>query len=242
MIQRPSTPEIGSFNVVPDRNGNSMLPPMPSNTAHEPIFNGGGEEAIRKFMGNSAPVNTSPVCDPFYPALPGGTENAVPVTGPALNIVEQIDDLQSQAESLSKSPDVTYTDRLKKHNISIDRAKEIVDAILFKGEYQETYQLTQKHTVTFKSRMFSDQERALRALESLSPQYPASMAAIVSKNNLAASIVRFAGRDFTKLAFKDKAEYIEKLPEPLVRLLAIKLGKFDQMIMDIMDDGVIENF
>lgn len=238
MPQRPKTPEIGSFSLAPD----PSIPAIPSNTTPMPVFAGGGEEAIRKFMGEGSSGASGSMYDPFAQG-PGPKEEERPVSaGPVPSIVEQIDSLHAQAETLSKQPDVTYTERLKKHNISVDKAREIVDAILFKGEYYEEYKITQKHSVVFKSRMFSDQERALRALESLSPQYPASMAAIVSKNNLASSIVRFAGRDFTKMAFKDKAEYIEKLPEPLVRLLAVKLGKFDQMIMDIMDDGVIENF
>jgi len=262
MTQRPPSPEIGSFRMTHDPNAMQQTPVPDQNQTKVFAPSTEGSDAVRRFInggrasprgplgdvplpnygpsGGSEFENSNSMYDPFAqdnaPALPDPPISGTP------NLAEQIDDLQRTAASLEKSPEATYLERLKKHNLTIDRAKEIVDAILFKGEYQETFQVTRAHTVTFKSRMFSDQERALRALEQMSPQYPATMAAVVSKNNIASSLVRFAGKDFTRMAFRDKSEYVERLPESLVRLLAIKLGKFDQVIMDIMDDGVIENF
>lgn len=242
MTQRPQAPEIGSFRMT-----NEPIPVAPTPTTPsfpiDPevtrVFSSNeGTDAVRRFLDSGR--SSGSMVDPHQFAaseLPDPPAQHNPE-----NLAAQIDDLQKTAASLEKSPENTYLDRLKKHSITVDRAREIIDCILFKGEYQETYPVTQRQAVTFKSRMFSDQERALKSLEALSPQYPATMAAVVSKNNLASSLVRFAGKDFSKMAFKDKAEFIERLPEPLVRLLAIKLGKFDQMIMDIMDDGVIENF
>lgn len=249
MPERPQNPEIGSFKMSNAANAkfapNPTTPPDPNATRVFPM--GEGTDAVRRFIEAGANPARGSMADSFpqtsgqlfAPDLPPPPEQSGPE---GVNLAAQIDDLQRTAEALSKSPEATYTERLKKHNITIDKAKDIVDSVLFKGEYQETFQVTQTHTVTFRSRMFSDQERALRALEQMSPQYPATMAAVVSKNNIASSLVRFAGKDFSKMAYSDKSTYVERLPEPLVRLLAIKLGKFDQMIMDIMDDGVIENF
>lgn len=238
MSQR-TNPPIGSFNRS---NADPKMTPAPlPPPIQDEMHSNEGSEAVRKFIESGKYPNAGSFLQ-SYPDLPPVGAPQTTVDGGTASLDHQIEELRQSETSLKNSPEATYLERLKKHEISLDKAQGIVDAILFKGEYQETYPVTSRHNVTFRSRAFSDQERALKALEQYNPQFPATMAAVVSKANLAASLVRFADRDFSKMSIRDKFEYIEKLPEPLVRILAIKLGKFDQMLMDILDDGVIENF
>lgn len=170
-------------------------------------------------------------------------EESAPVGAPQESQVEdEAMDLEQEIEKLKKSPELSYEERIRKHGIDLRTANLIVDSLLFKGEFRYTYPVTKKYTVTFKTRKFEDQEKTLGHLETVNPQFPASVGNLISKNNLANSLVKFGDTDFTKMTFEARIDWLNSIPETLARLLAKKLSKFDEMILDIMDEGVIENF
>jgi len=151
-------------------------------------------------------------------------------------------ELEKTIRELEKAPELTYAERLEKNGITQKEADEIVDTLMMGEEYQRTYQITKKYNVTFRTRKFKNQERVLDFIESVNPQFPASVGNIVSKHNLAASLVRFRDIDFNGYKEKDKLDWIENLPDIIANVLARKLAKFDQMILDVLDEGAIENF
>jgi hypothetical protein len=110
------------------------------------------------------------------------------------------------------------------------------------GYYEETYALTKKYNVTFRTRTLEDQNRIMERIEVLKPNYPSTLSNIVAQYNVAASLVQFKEIDFLKLEFKEKLDWVRKCPDTVVRALALKLNKFDAMIADVMSEGAIENF
>ncbi len=157
-------------------------------------------------------------------------------------VTDEISELESDIEKVREAPELTYEERLGKHGVSRADAEKIVDAMMVKGEYRKTYAITSKYSITFKTRLMEDQNRALDVIEIKGPQYPATVGNIVAEQNLAASIVMFRDIDFKDKDIKARVKWVQKLPDTVARILANKLSKFDQMIMDVLDEGAIENF
>jgi len=156
---------------------------------------------------------------------------------------EEITKLERDIESVEKAPELTYVGRLDAIGLSREDAEEIIDAMLVKGEFRKTYQITKKHSVTFRSRILEDQNRALDVIEVKNPQYPSTVGNIVSECNLAASIVQFRDIEFADdMPIAKRLEWTRKLPDTVATILASKLSKFDNMLMTVLDEGAIENF
>jgi hypothetical protein len=155
---------------------------------------------------------------------------------------QEMTKLEEDIEKVEAAPELSYEDKLKKHGIPREEAEKIIDALMVGGEYQRTYQITPKYSVTFRTRKLEDQNRALDIIEARSPQYPSTVGNIVSEYNLAASLVNFRDLDFSDKKVAECLEWVRKLPDSVARLLANKLSKFDQMVLDVLDEGAIENF
>ena len=160
----------------------------------------------------------------------------------AEEMTDEIAVLEKDIEKVEGAPELSYEEKLEQHGISKEEAEKIIDALMVEGEYRKTYQITPKYHVTYRTRLMEDQNRALGAIEDQGPQYPTSVGNIIAENNLAASIVTFRDLDFTEKSIKDRLTWVRKLPDTVARLLANKLAKFDEMIMDVLDEGAIENF
>jgi len=145
----------------------------------------------------------------------------------------------------------TYEDILKERDISLDKAHAIVDQMLEKGFYEETFPIKLPApapiTVTFRTRLHSDYVKFLRALEVYMPKYMEEQREIQTRYFLAASLVQYKGKRFKTGAdadkeFEDTLTWIEAQPERLIFLLANKLHAFDLQIQAVMSEGVVENF
>lgn len=160
----------------------------------------------------------------------------------AKSMPDKISELESALDRLDTAPEITYAERVKKHDLTLEDALTIISEVFDNGFYEKTYQVTPKHSVTFRTRTTSDQDRVLRRIESDAPQYPASISQLLAKYNIAASIVKFKGEDLSKRDFEDKYKMVANLPEVVLRLLSTKLIKFDQMMLAVLDEGAVENF
>lgn len=208
------TPDIGSFSRTPDVSE--------------------GQAAISQFM-----------ADKDRDKRIRELQKEDPAVAPSAAPMEELDEatqLEKEIERLKRSPELSYEERIRKHGIDVKTASLIVDSLLFKGEFRYSYEVTKKYAVVFKTRKFEDQEKTLGHLEIVNPQFPATVGNLISKNNLAHSLVKFGDTDFTKMSFEERIRWLNDIPETLARLLAKKLSKFDEMVLDIMDEGVIENF
>ena len=213
MTEKEKTPEIGGFT----RRSEGTV------AVHE-FMQGSGEGSIQKMPeGQEGPEEEKP------------QQTAEEVTG-------EIAKLEEDIEKVEAAPELTYEEKLKQHGITKEEAEEIIDALMVDGEYRKTYAITSKYNITFKTRLMEDQNRALSAIENQGPQYPTTVGNIVAEHNLAASVTRFRDIDFSKVEMRKRLEWVRKLPDTVARLLASKLAKFDEMIMDVLDEGAIENF
>jgi hypothetical protein len=226
MTEKKQQAEIGSFNNVTKSEGLTAVKQF--------IGNAEADEAAKKKkrtpVGSMAPAprNNKP------------EEEEAPMSEEALASV--VDDLDDDIDSLESAPELTYKDRIRKHDITLEKAEEVVDSMIVDGYYEETYALTKKYNVTFRTRTLEDQNRIMERIEVLKPNYPSTLSNIVAQYNVAASLVQFKEIDFLKLEFKEKLDWVRKCPDTVVRALALKLNKFDAMIADVMSEGAIENF
>lgn len=146
-----------------------------------------------------------------------------------------------------------YKEILEEAEISLQKARAIVDDILTKGYYEEDIQITKNSFVTFRTRTHADYRRYLRALEAVTPKFIDEQQEIQLRYFLAASLVAFKGQTFehpknktsenaAEDMFDKRLSWITEQPDTLINLLAIKLNKFDRDIKIVMSEGVVENF
>jgi len=150
-------------------------------------------------------------------------------------------------------PITDYKAYLKELEIDEDEAAQIVDDLLMKGYYEERFNLSKKVAVTLRTREQRDTIRLQVALQVQRPLYNETMDEIITRYNMAASLVSF-GREtfaFPKTADLDKVasdlfdkrlEHVERLAAPVFSRLSILLAKFDRKVSAVMRDGVAENF
>ena len=210
------TPQIGSFKRPPEK--------KPDPTPMSP-----GKAAITEFMKGAKRSEV--------PVSKVGTKNE-----PAQDLEEHVDELERLADEVGKLPELTYEEKLEQHGISLEEALNIISKIVDDGFYERKYHLTSKVPVVFRTREEIDQERTLHSIEAVNPRFPATVSNIVSKHNLAISMVEFKGQDFRKKSLEDRLKFVERLPEVLFRALAAKLAKFDRLMLDVLDEGAIANF
>ena len=161
------------------------------------------------------------------------------------------EDLKDSIDRTQKSADKakTYEDTLSEYAIPLQKAHAVVDSMLEKGYYDEVVPVTKNTVATFRTRAHADYVRYLRALELYNPKYVEEQQEIQIRYFLAASLVSFKGIVFRQESDEDpekffdrKLTWVETQAEPLIRLLATKLYKFDQQIQTIMSEGIVENF
>jgi hypothetical protein len=194
-------------------------------------------------IGNYAPPEETTE-KPKAPSTPIGAV----AQGIEEDLAHDVKETKVQAEKAK-----TYLEILKDNNIEVTDAQAIVDDMMTKGYYTENVQITKKISTTFRTRNHNDYLRYHTALQILNPKYRQEEDEIALRYCLAGSLVRFNATTFThtaptapedqmREAFDNRLEWIEKQPERLTALLAVKLNRFDQKIAIVMSEGVIENF
>jgi len=160
---------------------------------------------------------------------------------------------QAQETEEALQPKINYEEQLKAAGITKDEAARIVDNLLFKGCYAEEVPLSARVKVAFRTRQARDTARTLTYLEVVRPIYENHVNEVVSKHSLAASLERLgqdrfefpskdASTDKVEEAFQTRLTYINGLPDPVLRLLFLKLVKFDEKVRVVLQEGAIENF
>jgi len=150
-------------------------------------------------------------------------------------------------------PKVDYEEQLKAQKISLATAAKVVDDVLFKGHYTEEFPVSSRVKVVFRTRQARDTARTLMYLEVAKPLYENHFNEVVSKYSLAGSLEQLGTTKFKfpaadasdgdiEKAFSTRLAFVEGLPDPVLRLLLVKLNKFDEKIRVILQEGAIENF
>lgn len=212
-----TVPDIGDFPKTPEELPVSI-----------------GQRAITDFLKGKAFGGEPQTAEAIQPTLPAEPPPSAPD--------RQLDELERSVEQLEKSSEMTYEQKIKNHGLTMDGALDIVNAILDNGYYEKEYKVTPRWTVLFRTRNTTDQDRVLRRIEEANPQFPATVTQILAKYNLAASMMRFKNVDFGKKDFEDRMKFVLNLPEVVLRVLTGKLARFDQLMLDVLDEGAIQNF
>lgn len=146
----------------------------------------------------------------------------------------------------------TYAEVLAAEGIPLQEAERIVEALLIDGFYEETYMMTRRTSVTFRSRDYADTQRYLQAIEAYKPTYQSERNEIITRYVLASSLSRFGGETFefadpgdiaaAQAAFDKRHAFLMKKPEVVVRWLMVALAKFDRKLDICAREGAVENF
>jgi len=135
-----------------------------------------------------------------------------------------------------------YEERLKKVNLSLEDAAEIVRCVFEQGFYEKKYTIHKKYTVTFRTRLTADVDRVLEQLEKKNITNNAVVAQTLSKYHLAASLQEFKGVSLRDKPMEEKVKLIEAMPDAVFRALSNKLADFDAMTTAALSEGAVENF
>lgn len=197
------------------------------------------KKAIQDFMGGQNPLGVDGGAPQDEASLPD-VQSIQNMSG------EQLEkELEAAVDAVDRAPEKTWEQRIKAIGLSKEAAFKIIDEMLTEGRCEKTYAVTKKVSVTFQTRDFNAHERLQKALEADSPQFMGTVSMIMSKYNLAASLLKYGGREFkpTKEGQpKEAFDFISGLPYMVFSLLLQKLVRFDELVLTVMDEGALENF
>lgn len=158
---------------------------------------------------------------------------------------------QDMQEALTPIED--YHKHLADHAVTEDEAARIVDDLLTKGFYEETFRISKRVTATLRTREQRDVIRIQMALQVQRPVYTDTLNELVSRYNVAASLSAYNGKryDFGPQGVTDaqadslfdvRLREVERMPSVIFSLLTVFLAKFDRKVVAVMREGVAENF
>lgn len=162
----------------------------------------------------------------------------------------------SEDEPLSgKDKAQAYRDALEKAGITVIKAREILDAVVFKDCYQEDLALLGKRLkVGIRTRVYDDMQRIMKALESEAPAFPVHTDDLVARYNVAASLAYYQDTRFefpdpqtatfneVEEAFNLRMKFLIGLPTPVISRLITAVNEFDSIITAVFAEGAPEDF
>lgn len=114
----------------------------------------------------------------------------------------------------------------------------IFDEMIFSGEYKEPISLRGgKLKIVFRSRSVSDTTAISRDIDAKSFTLITTLQEYRALQNLAYSLVSYAGNDWSKLSVEDRVKKLNEMPGPVASLLSMELTKFDQKIFAACEEG-----
>jgi hypothetical protein len=155
--------------------------------------------------------------------------------------------------TLAKTPHEEWLEEIEEIKLTKAEAARIVDSILSKGHYEEAYKVN-KTMFALRTRSTADADRAMEILHEQKPSSTAHYSHLVSRINLASSLVKFGSstfphtapasnnRDILDKEWRERYRFITSLPAPIFYLLSQVLQKFDQKVALAGDARSIENF
>ncbi len=155
-----------------------------------------------------------------------------------------------EEETKEKTP--TYVERLAAAKISVTHAREVMDAVLFNGTYEETTPLRPNFPVVIQTRAYGDTLRLMRVMEAENPTFPMHINDIIARYNVCASLVQYGETVFsppkekTPIAladnFEERLQFLYGLPEIVINKLIDLVARFDKKVAIIFSEGSIQDF
>lgn len=122
-----------------------------------------------------------------------------------------------------------------------DNMLAIVDAVMFEGEYSETFPVGKRYKATFKSRTAGEDNEISQKLDGRVFNTMISYQNQSSLLTMAYSLMDLNGNDYRNMTVQDRYQVIANLPSTLVIILSELMSKFDQKVLEAMEFGK-ENF
>jgi len=148
-----------------------------------------------------------------------------------------------------------YREGLAEVGITEEKARSIMDGVIFEDAYIETIQIGGKRlTVGLRTRSYRDMERIMDAFEADPQMSVIKTDDIMAKYNVAASLARYGDHQFNfpdpktekpeavEEAFEERLKFLLGLPSPIIKRLIDETGKFDMMMTAVFADGAPEDF
>jgi hypothetical protein len=152
-----------------------------------------------------------------------------------------------------------YLEGLKAVEVTQEEARIMLDKVLFNDMYEETVELGRGVTAIVRTRTYTDTQRMLRIVEAENPTSPTHYNDILSRCNLAASLVEYRGQKMVQpaltenmtydarkeeieRAFHARLEFVMSLPTPVAARLMDCVAKFDSKVYAVFSEGAPSDF
>jgi hypothetical protein len=121
---------------------------------------------------------------------------------------------------------------------SQDELLRIFDEMIFSGSYTEVVPLRGgKLKVAFRTRVTEETEAITNKIDTTDAKLMSTLVEKRTLLNLQYALVAYQGKDLSTMKFEDKVSFINKLPTPVVGMLMIELGKFDDKVYKACEEG-----
>ena len=148
---------------------------------------------------------------------------------------------------------LTYPERLKEIDVSMEDAMIIVDELIRADKYTETTKLGKDTNITLSTRSVRFTDYTTKLLDTIPLNDTGNYSQTSSKYNLAGALDVYGSQTLPKLDsnLKDsewdnvlnvRLNFVSQLAGPVFLALINKLSKFDIKVATVMSDGYEENF
>jgi len=156
-------------------------------------------------------------------------------------------------KSLARTPKESWLLDLEVNKISSSEAASVLDTLLSRGLYEETYRYG-KLVFKLRTRTAADADRLIEMLQEFDPKTVLIMQHLISRINLASSLSTYGDNNFSftqptdsnravlDAEFNDRYQFISNLPQITFHALTQVLEKFDKKVALSSDIRGLENF
>jgi hypothetical protein len=147
----------------------------------------------------------------------------------------------------------TYLDRLEKEKIKLEEAMAIIDEMVRKDIYTESFPISKTVNVVLATRNMKFTDYLNRLLDKVEIERFSLYTQISSMNQVAASLVSY-GKEILppfqanmdekvwKEVMDSRIKFVEQIPSPIYLALLNRLSNFDKKVNTVFSEGYEENF
>lgn len=189
---------------------------------------------------------------------PGPNEERLPRKETPESVSEQLADLQEEMNAPKKEVkpttpeelEIQYKEGLKSVGLDITGARAIMEGILIKNFYEESYRIGPL-PVKLRTRTYNDTLRAQQHLEVENPTYNMSVNDLVARYNVAASLAQYGDKKFefpeeagteVEKAFQQRLAFVMARPAIVMAKLMELAYKFDLKMAAVFAEGAPQDF
>lgn len=167
---------------------------------------------------------------------------------------QEIKELEKTVEKeLPRTGFSAWEEQLKDANISKAEAARVLDSILVRGVYEETYKYGST-VFKLRTRNASDADRVIEMLQEFEPRTSVALQHLVTRINLASSLSSYSDTVFSfsphndnnravlDQEFNSRYLFISNIPQPVFFAMTQVLEKFDKKVALCCDPRSLENF